>query len=113
MVYDYQNAWRLVQVPGILLIVYHNAFPSLVFMSVDRLSNGFIDEEIDKTTLGVVLTAVAAAAEMFAAFMDTVVIAVAMATVMDAMKGCMMPTNAAVESLTSGFTSAFKSSVPG
>ena len=82
-------------------------------MSVDRLSNGSINEEIDTTDLGAVLTAVAAAAEMFAAFVDAVVIAVEMAAVMDAMKVCMMPANASAESLTAGFVSASESSVPG
>ena len=74
------------QAPGILVIVYQNAFPSLVFMSVDRLSNGSIDKEIDTTALGVVCTAVVADAAMFTAFVDAVVIAVAMAAVMDAIK---------------------------
>ena len=100
------------QAPGILVIVYHNAFPSLVVMSVDRFSNGPIDKEIDTTAFGVVLTDVAAAAAMCAAFVDEVVIVVAMAAVMDAMKGCMMTANVAAESLTAGFTSASESSVP-
>ena len=103
----------LVQAPGILVIVYHNALPSLVFMSVDILSNGSINEEIDTTALGTVCTAVAAAAAMFAAFVDTVVIAVAMTEVMDAMKGCMMPANEAAYSLTAGFVSVSESSFPG
>ena len=55
----------------------------------------------------------AAAAYMFAAFVDAVVIAVAMAAFMDAMNGCMMPAHAAAESSTAGFASASKSSVPG
>ena len=101
------------QAPDILVIVYHNAFPSLVLMSVDRLLNGSIDEEIDTTNLGAVLMDVAAAAEMFAAFVDVVVIAVEMEAVMDAMKGCMMPANAAVDYSTAGFASASESSVPG
>ena len=102
----------LVQVPDILVIVYHNVFPSLVFISADRLSNGSIDEEID-TALGAVLAAVAAAAAMFAAFVDMVVIEVEMAAVMDAMKDCMIPANAVVESSTAGFVSAAESSDPG
>ena len=82
-------------------------------MYVDRLSNGSIEEEIDTTALGAVLTAVATAVEMFTAFVDLVVTAVVMMVVMDAMKGYMMPVNAAVEYSTSGFASASKSSVPG
>ena len=82
-------------------------------MSVDRFLNGSIDEKIDTAALGAVLIDVAYAAEMFAAFMDAVMIAVAMAAVMNAMKGCMMPANAAVESLTAGFPSASESSAPG
>ena len=82
-------------------------------MSVDRFSNGSIDEEIDTADLGMVRTAVAAAAAMFAAFVDAVSIAVAMASVMDATKGCMTPANAAAESLTAEFASASESSVPG
>ena len=101
------------QAPGILVIVYHNAFPSLVFLSVDRFSNGSIGKEINTTALGAVLTAVDAAEAMFAAFVDAVVIVVAMAEVMDAMKGCMIPANAAAESLTAGFAFASESSVPG
>ena len=101
------------QAPDILVIVYHNAFPSLVFMSVNRLSNGFINEEIDPVAWGAVLTAVAAAAAMFTAFVDTVVIAVAMVEVMGAMKVCLMPENAAMESLTAGVVSASESSDPG
>ena len=101
------------QAPDILVIVYHNAFPSLVFMSVNRLSNGFINEEIDPVALGAVLTAVAAAAAMFTAFVDTVVIAVAMVEVMGAMKVCLMPENAAMESLTARVVSASESSDPG
>ena len=100
------------QAPGILVIVYHNDFPSLVFISVDRLLNNSIDKEIDATALGTVLTSVAAAEAMFATFVDAVVISVAMAEVMDAMKGCMRPVNVAAESLTSGFASASESSVP-
>ena len=60
------------QASGILVIVYHNVFPYLVFMSVDRLSNGSIDEDMDTTALCTVRTAVAAAAVMFDAFMDAV-----------------------------------------
>ena len=75
------------QAPGILAIVYHNTFPYLVFMSVDRLWNGSIDEDMDTTALCMVRMSVAAAAAIFAAFVDAVVIAVAMAAVMDAMKG--------------------------
>ena len=102
----------LAQAPGILVIVYHNAFPSLVFMTIDILSNVFINKEIDALALGTVRTAVAVAAAIFAVFVDVVVIAVAMAAVMDAMKGCMMPANAAVESSTAGFASASESSDP-
>ena len=101
------------QAPDIVVIVYHNAFPSLVFMSIDRLSNGSIDEDIDVKALGAVLTDVAAAAAMFTAFVDAVVIAAAMAAVMDATKGCMMPANATLESSTAGFASASESSVTG
>ena len=86
------------QAPVILVIVYHNTFPSLVFISVDRLSNRSIDEDIYVTALGTVRTAVATAAAMFTAFVDAVVIVVAMAAVMDAMKGCTRPANAAAES---------------
>ena len=60
-------------------------------MFVDRLSDRYINEDIDTTALGAVRTAVAAAAAMFAAFVDAVAIAVAMAAVMDAMRCCMMP----------------------
>ena len=81
-----------------------------MLMSVGRLLNGSINEEIDMTALGAVLTDVAAAAAMFAAFVDAVVMAVVMTEVMDAMKGCIMPANAAVESSTAGFASASKSS---
>ena len=84
-----------------------------MFISVDRLSNGSIDEEINTAALGMVCTAVAAAAAMFAAFVDAVVIVVAMSAVMDAMNGCMRPVNATAESSTAGFTSASKSSVLG
>ena len=101
------------QAPDILAIVYQNAFPSLVFMSVDRLSNGYIDEEIDTMALCTVLTAVATAETMFSVFVDVVVIVVAMVAVMDAMKGCMIPANAAVESLTARFASTSESSVTG
>ena len=65
------------------------------------------------TALGTFRTAVAAAAAMFAVFVDAVVIVFAIAAVMDAMKGCMMPANAAAESSTAGFASASESSVPG
>ena len=88
--------------PGILVIVYQSAFPSLVFTSVDRLSNGLIKEEIDATALGTVRTAVAAAAAIFAAFVDALVIAVTIAAVTDAMNGCMRLAKAAAESSTSG-----------
>ena len=84
-----------------------------MFISVDRFSNGSIDKEIDATALGTVRTAGAAAAAMFAVFVDAVVIAVTMAEVMDAMNGCMRPANAAAESSTAGFASASESSVPG
>ena len=86
------------QALDILVIVYHNAFPSLIFMSIDRLSNGSIDEEIDTAALGAILAALDAAATIFAVFVDAAVIAVAMVSVMVAMKGCMMPVNVAVES---------------
>ena len=95
------------------MILYHNAFPSLVFISINRLSNGSIDKEIDATALGTVRTAVASAAAIFAAFVDALVIAVAIAAVMDAMNGCMRPANAAAESSAAGFASASKYSVPG
>ena len=101
------------QALSILVIVYHNAFPSLVFMSVDRFSNRYINEEIDTAALGTVRTAVAASAAMFAAFVDAVAIVVEIAAVMDAMKGCMRPANATEESSTSGFASTSESSVPG
>ena len=68
-------------------MVYQSAFPSLVFISVDRLLNGSIEEEIAATALGTVCTAVAAAAAIFAAFVDALVIAVAIVAVMDAMNG--------------------------
>ena len=100
------------QAPGILVIVYHNAFPSLVVMSVDILLNGSINEEINTAALGTVRTAVDAAAAMFAAFMDAAVIVVATAAVMDAMKYCTRPANAATESSTAGFASAYEPSVP-
>ena len=99
------------------MIVHQSAFTSLVFISVDKLSNGSIDKEIEATALGTVLMAVAAAAVMFAAFVDAVVIAVAMAAVMGAMNDYMRPTNVAAESSTARFASASasasKSSVPG
>ena len=95
------------------MIVYQSDFPSLVFISVNRLLNGSIDEEIDAAALGMVRTAVAAAVAMFAALVDAVVIAVAMAEVMDTINGCMRSANAATESLTAGFASASESSVPG
>ena len=101
------------QAPGILVILYHSAFPSLVFISVDRLSNGSIDEEIKATALGTVRTAVVAAAAMFASFGDAVVIAVAITAFMDTINICMRPANAAAESLTAGFASASKFYVPG
>ena len=101
------------QSPDIMVIVYHNAFPYLVLMYLERFLNRSIDEEIDTSDLGTVLAAVAAAASMFPAVMDAVVIAEVMTSVMDAMKGCMMPVNAAVESSTNGFTSASESSAPG
>ena len=56
---------------------------------------------------------VATSAAMFAAFVDAVVIAVAVAAVMDVMKGCMMPANVVADSSTVGFASASESSVPG
>ena len=63
--------------------------------------------------MGTVSTTMAAAAAMFAAFVDTVMIAVAMAAVMDAMNGYMRLENAAAESLTARFASASESSIPG
>ena len=84
-----------------------------MFMSVDRLLSGYINEEIDTTALGAFLTTVADDAAMFDVFMDAVVIEVAMAAVIDAMKGCMMPANVTVESSTTGFASTSESSVPG
>ena len=50
---------------------------------------------------------------MFAAFVDALVIAVAMAEVMYAMNGRIRLANAAAEYSPSGFASASKSSVPG
>ena len=101
------------QAPGILVIVYHNAFHSLVFISVDRFSNGSINEEIDATSLGMVRTAMAADAEIFAVFVDAVMIAVTMTAIMDATNGCMRSANAAEESSTAGFAFASKYSIPG
>ena len=101
------------QAPGILVMVYQSAFPSLVFISVDRLSNESINKEINATALGTVHTAVVAAAEMFAAFVDALVITFAMAAVMDDMNGCMRIANVAAESSTAGFASASEYSVPG
>ena len=94
-------------------MVYQSAFPSLVFISVNRFSNGSIDKEIDATALGAVRTSVAAAAAMFAAFVDALVIAVAIAAVIDAMNGRMRLAKAADESSTAGIASASESSVPG
>ena len=93
--------------------MYHNAYPSHVFMSIDRLSNGSINKEIDKKALGTVCTAVAADAAIFAAFVDAVLIVVVMAAVMDAMKGCMRPAHVVEKSSTAVFASASKSSVLG
>ena len=101
------------QAPGILVMVHHNAFPSIALISVDILLNGSIHAEINATALGTVLTAVAAAAAMFAAFVDAVAIAVTMAEVIDAMKGCTRPANAAAESSTAGFASVSEYSVLG
>ena len=95
------------------MIVYQSAFPSLVFISVDRLSNGSIGEEMNATALGTVRTAVAAAAAIFAAFVDALVIAVAITEVMDAMNGYMSLAKAAAESSTTRIASASKFSVPG
>ena len=95
------------------MIVYQSAFPFIVFISIDRLSNGSVDEEIETTALGTVCTAVAAAAAIFAAFVDALVILVAMAAVMNVMNGCMRLANAAAESFTAGFASASESSVSG
>ena len=103
----------LVQAPGILVMVYQSAFPSLVFIPVDILSNGSIEEEINATALGTVRKAVASAAEIFAAFMEAFVISVAIAAVMDTMNGCMRLEKAAAESSTAGIASASESSVPG
>ena len=94
-------------------MVYQSAFPSLVFISVDRFSNRSIDKEIDATSLGKVRTAVADAAAMFASFVGALVIAVVMEVVMDAMNGYMRLVNVAAESSTAGFTSASEFSVPG
>ena len=101
------------QAPGILVIVYQSAFPSLIFISIHIFSNGLIREEIDATALGTIHTAVAATAAIFASFVDTLVIAVMIAAVMDAMNGCMRLEKAAAESSTAGIASASKSSVPG
>ena len=101
------------QAPGILVMVYQSAFPSLVFISVDRLLNRSIKEDINATALGTFRTAVAAAAEIFTAFVDTLVIAVAIAAVMDAMNGCMRLAKAAAEYSTAGIASASEYSVPG
>ena len=60
-----------------------------------------------------VRTSVAAAEAMFAAFVDAVVIAVAMAAVMDAMNGCMKPAIAEAESSTAWFVSVSESSILG
>ena len=94
-------------------MVYQSAFTSLVLIYVDILSNGPIKEDIDATALGTVRTAVAAAAAIFSAFVDTLVIAVAIAEVMDAMNGCRRLAKAAAESSTAGFASASESSDPG
>ena len=67
---------------------------------------------MDTKALGTVRTAVTDAAAMFVAFVYAVVIVVEMEAVKDAMNVCMMPANAAAESLTAGFVSAFKFSVP-
>ena len=94
-------------------MVHQSAFPSLVFISVYRLSNRSIEEEIDAPALGTVRTDVAATAAIFAAFVNALVIAVAIAAVMDAMNGCMRLAKATDESSTAWFTYASKSSVPG
>ena len=101
------------QAPGILVIVYQSAFPSLLFISVDRFSNGSIEEEIDTAALGKVCTDVASSAAIFAALVDALVIAVAIAAVVDAMNGCMTLVKAAAESSIARFASASESSVPG
>ena len=95
------------------MILYHNAFPSLVFISINRLSNGSIDKEIDAMALGTVRTAVSTAAEMFSLFVDVVEIAFAMVEVVDSIKCCMRPANASAESSTARFASASEYSVPG
>ena len=76
-----------------------------MFISVDKLSNGLIDEEID-VVVSVVLAAAAAAAAMFAAFFDAEVIALGMAVVIEAINGCMMLAKAAVGSTTAEFASS-------
>ena len=101
------------QAPGILVMVCQSAFPSLIFISVDRLSNGSIEEEINTTALGTVRTAVAAAAAIFTEFVDALVIAVVITAVIDAMNGCMRLAKAVAESSTAGLASASKSYVPG
>ena len=101
------------QAPGVLVMVYQSAFPSLLFISVDRFSNGSIKEEIDTTALGTVRTAVAADAAIFSAFVDALVITVAIAAVMDPMNGCMRLAIVVVESSTARITSASESFVPG
>ena len=63
--------------------------------------------------LGTVPTVVAANASIFAAFMDALVITVAIAAVMDAMNGCMRLAKSVAESSTAEFASASESSVPG
>ena len=91
---------------GILVMVYQSALPSLVFISVDRLSNVSIEEEIVTTALGTVRMDVAAAAAIFAAFVEALVIAVAIAEVVDAMNGFMRLVKVAAESSTAGIASA-------
>ena len=63
--------------------------------------------------LSTVRTDVAAAAAIFAAFVDALVTAAAIAADMDAINGCTSLTKAAPESSTAGFVSASESSVPG
>ena len=72
-----------------------------------------IKEDINATSLGTVCTAVAAAAALFATFVDASVITVAIVAVMDAMNGCMRLAKAVAEFSTAGFASASESFVPG
>ena len=60
--------------------------------------------------LGTVRTDVTTAAAIFAAFVDALVFAVAIAAVMDATNGCMRLAKAAAEYSTTGIASAYESS---